>query len=97
MGFRDFYYDLSPEERVDFATKCETSPAYLVHLINGRGTMQPHLAMLVEIHSQGKVLAETVCDKAPWAEWLNARVKRASAAQLVAMGATMQNACGATS
>lgn len=55
MRFKDYWADLSADEKKDFANKVNKKPAYLRHVARGRKPVTPELAKEFETHSNGAV------------------------------------------
>ena len=83
-SLRSYFYELNEVDRARFAKLCGTKVAYIVQQISGVRLIQPRLAMLMEIHSGGALVAEELSPKAPWQEWHRCRLRRAAPGDVVA-------------
>ena len=60
ISFEDFWQRLNPQEKKEFAAKCDREVSYLRHVAKGRKPASPALATAIELASKRKVLRETL-------------------------------------
>ena len=77
MELREFFTSLTPRDRADFATRCETSERHLRNIAFYGKTCGEYLAINIDRESKGKVKCESLRPDVDW-QYLRGTKKKAA-------------------